>query len=150
MSGGEPQEHIQWREALLWLAKARADIRGARTLLADNQPELAAFLVQQALEKTLKGLLVAAAQDVRRTHDIEALATLARIHWPDLLPSSFPLAAVGQWYVTTRYPGLDTALPASAEVTEALEAVAAFTAAAQRLSPLDAAERDGSAEHTNR
>ncbi len=66
--------------------------RRARTLLSGDQIDLAAFLVQQALEKALKALLVAAAQDVRRTHDIDALATLARAHWPQLLASPFPLA----------------------------------------------------------
>ena len=135
MSAGDPQSVLQWREALLWLAKADADIFGARTLLAGGQPDLAAFHVQQALEKALKALLVAAAQDVRRTHDIDALATSARVHWPDVLASPFPLAAIGQWYVTTRYPGLDTALPAAAEVAEALEAVASLIITIMRLSP---------------
>ena len=111
MSANDQQALIQWREASLWLAKAEADILGARTLLAGGQAELAAFHVQQALEKTLKALLVAAAQDVRRIHDIDALASLAPAHWPDLLPSPFPLAAVSQWYVTTRYPGLDAPPP---------------------------------------
>ena len=78
MSADERQALVQWREALLWLAKAEADIIGARTLLAGGQAELAVFHVQQDLEKTLKALLVAAAQDVRRSHDIDALATLAR------------------------------------------------------------------------
>src|SRR5215472_7967673 len=104
MNAADPQVIVQWREALLWLAKADGDISGARTLLASGQPDLAAFHVQQALEKALKALLVAAAQDVRRTHDIEQLATLARGHWPDMVPAPFPLAAVSQWYVTTRYP----------------------------------------------
>lgn len=128
MSADDPQDLVQWREALLWLAKADADVSGARTLLAAGQSDLAAFLVQQAVEKALKALLVAAAQDVRRTHDIDLLSTQARSHWPDLLPEPFPLAAVGQWYVTTRYPGLDTSPPATAEVAEALEAVAALIA----------------------
>src|SRR5215467_9544638 len=111
MSAGDRQALIQWREALLWVAKAEADIAGARTLLSSEQHELAAFLIQQALEKALKALLVAAAQDVRRTHDIEALATLARAHWPQLLPSPFRLAVVTQWYVSTRYPGFDEPSP---------------------------------------
>src|SRR5271166_1866654 len=89
MSANDHQALVHWREALLWLAKAEADIIGARTLLAGGQAELAAFHVQKALEKTLKALLVAAAQDVRRTHDIDALATLARTHWPDLFAFTF-------------------------------------------------------------
>jgi HEPN domain-containing protein len=146
MSADDPQALVQWREALLWLARAEADIFGARTLLAGGQAELAAFHVQQALEKTLKALLVAAAQDLRRIHDIDALATLARPHWPDLLPSPFPLAAVSQWYVTTRYPGLDAPPPAIAEVAEALEAVATLIAAVARLSPPGAAAKCGQDE----
>jgi HEPN domain-containing protein len=51
MSADDRQALIQWREALLWVAKAEADIAGARTLLSSDQSELAAFLVQQALEK---------------------------------------------------------------------------------------------------
>jgi HEPN domain-containing protein len=87
MSADDHQALVQWREALLRLAKAEPDIIGARTLLAGGQAELAACHVQWALEKTLKALLIAAAQDLRRTHDIDSLATLARTHWPDLLPS---------------------------------------------------------------
>src|SRR6266481_4981854 len=97
-----------------------------QAVIAGGQPDLGAFHVQQALEKALKALLVAAAQDVRRSHDIDMLATLARGHWPDLLPAPFALAAVSQWYVTTRYPDPDAVLPTAAEVGEALEAVASL------------------------
>jgi HEPN domain-containing protein len=135
MSADDPQAIIQWREALLWLAKADADIVGARTLLAGAQLDLAAFHVQQALEKALKALLVAAAQDVRRSHDIDMLATLARAYWPDLLPSPFALAAISQWYVTTRYPDPDAVSPTIVEVDEALEAVASLIAAIVDLAP---------------
>lgn len=141
MSAADPQAVVQWREALLWLAKADADIFGARTLLVGGQPDLAAFHVQQALEKAPKALLVAAAQDVRRSHDIDLLATLARSHWPDLLPSPFALAAIGQWYVMTRYPDPDAVSPTIAEVGEPLEAVAALIAGIVALAP-PAARRD--------
>jgi HEPN domain-containing protein len=139
MNAADGQALVQWREAMLWVGKAAADIAGARTLLSGDQPELAAFLVQQALEKALKALLVAAAQDVRRTHDIDALATLARMHWPQLLPSPFPLAVVSQWYVSTRYPGFDEPAPTAAEVTEALAAVPGFLSDVVRHSPPDTA-----------
>ncbi len=142
MSAAKRQDIVQWREALLWLAKADADVLGAGTPLAPGQTDLAAFHVQQALEKALKALLVAAAQDVRRTHDIDVLVTRARAYWPDLLPSPFPLAAAGQWYVTTRYPGLDTASPTAAEVAEALEAVAALMARIAGRAPPEARRKD--------
>jgi hypothetical protein len=44
----------------------------------------------------------------------------------DVIASPFPLAAVSQWYVTTRYPDLDAVLPTTAEVGEALETVASL------------------------
>jgi HEPN domain-containing protein len=135
MSADDLQAVVQWREALLCLANANTDISGARTLLAGGQPDLAAFHVQQALEKALKALLVAAARDVRRTHDIDQLATLARGYWPDLVAAPFPLAAVSQWYVTTRYPDPDAVLPTIAEVGEALEAVASLISAIIAVSP---------------
>jgi HEPN domain-containing protein len=135
MSVNDPQAFVQWGEALSWLAKAAADTRGARMLLAGGEADLAAFLAQQALEKTLKALLVAAAQDVLRIHDIDRLATLARIHWPDLLPSPFPLAAVNHWYITTRYPGFDTPSPTTAEVSAALGQVDALIGAVLLRAP---------------
>ena len=49
MNADDPQAIVQWREALLWLAKGDGDISGARTLLASSQPVLAAFHVQQTL-----------------------------------------------------------------------------------------------------
>jgi HEPN domain-containing protein len=135
MSDRDTQSVVQWREALLWPAKADIDVAAARTLLAADQPEPAAFHVQQAVEKALKALLVAAAQDVRRTHDIDQLATIARAHWPAVLPASFALAAVSQWYVTTRYPGPDDVPAMPEEVREALDAVAALIAAIKGLAP---------------
>ena len=64
---------------------------------------------------------------MRRTHDIEQLATPARGHWPDIVAAAFLLAAVSQWYATTRYP--DPVLPTIAEVEEAMEAAASLISA---------------------
>jgi hypothetical protein len=88
---------------------------------------------------------------VRRSHDIDLLATLAREHWPDLLPAPFALAALSQWYVTTRYPGPDAVSPSAAEVGEALEAVASLIAAIIALSPPAArTDRDDGVAGTER
>ena len=95
MSDREAQEQLAWREALSWLEKANEDARAVRLLLSSGLISLAAFHVQQATEKTLKALLTAAAQDVRRTY-------LARAHWPDLVLDPFPLVAVNEWYIKIR------------------------------------------------
>lgn len=77
MSGTDPQDLIQWEEALLWISKADQDLRAARLLL-DAIPEQAAFHAEQALEKMLKALLVARRQDMKKTDDISALVALVR------------------------------------------------------------------------
>jgi hypothetical protein len=66
--------------------------------------------------------------DVRRTQDIDPLASQTRVHWRDFLPEPFPLAAVSHWYMTTRYPGLDAPPPGRAEIVDALEAVTTLIA----------------------
>jgi HEPN domain-containing protein len=121
MSGDNREQREQSNDALLWLAKAVEDVDGARILLSGGLEALAAFHVPQATEMALKALLVAAAQDVRRVHDIATLADLARVHWPDVVPSPFPLIAANQWYITTRYPDIEEESPASSEIEQALE-----------------------------
>lgn len=123
MSGDDRQASVQWAEALLWLAKADEDLAAGQILLTNRLYDPAAFHVQQALEKVLKALLIAAFVDVSRTHDIDALAARVRQHWPDVLPSPFSLAAVSQWYITSRYPEIDQAAPTSSEISQALASV---------------------------
>src|SRR5437868_5368489 len=104
MSAPDPQDLIQWEEAARWLAKPREDLAAARLCLREDLLGTAAFHVQQAVEKTTKALLVAARQDVLKTHDIETLASLAARHWPRLVPSQHPLAYLTRWYLASRYP----------------------------------------------
>ena len=133
MSGGNREQREQSNDARLWLTKAVEDVNGARMLLSGGLEALAAFHVQQATEKALKALLVAAAQDVRRVHDIATLADLARVHWPDVVPSPFPLIAANQWYITTRYPDIDEESPASIEIEEALQVLESLMTAITTL-----------------
>ena len=137
MSEGEPAELIQWREALRWLAFAAEDLRVAKRLTADDESVLGAtaFHLQQATEKILKALLVAAAENFRRTHDIDELASLAHHHWPDLISMPFPLAGAATWYVTTRYPGVDDIPPDAKEVATALNDVEGLLTAVMRIVP---------------
>lgn len=68
MNAADPQAIAQWREALLWLAKADGDISGARTLLASGQSDLAAFHVQQALSSP-NSTIVALGQHEKATSE---------------------------------------------------------------------------------
>ena len=48
------------------------------------------------------------------------LSDLARLHWPELIPTPFPLLATNQWYMVTRYPDIEEEPPAASDVEEAL------------------------------
>ena len=135
MSGNDAQGLLQWGEALLWLDKAAEDIAIAHVALREDLTNPAAFHVQQAVEKILKGLLLAAAQDLRKTHDIEQLAELTHRHWPDLVPVPFPLISVTQWYVAGRYPGIDEPVPSAPEISEMLQKVIALLAGSKSRAP---------------
>jgi len=121
----DAQDLIQWQEARRWLTKADEDLAAAQRLLPEvvNQ---AAFHVQQALEKTLKALMVAKRQQIRKTHDISLLMSLVRPLWPSLIPQRFPIAELTEWYVASRYPGLDEVALTVSDVTAALALVADF------------------------
>ena len=80
MNGPDDQDIIQWQDALRWLERAAEDIRVAKVLLREDIATQAAFHLQQSVEKVLKALLVAARQDVRKTHDLAALAALVHDH----------------------------------------------------------------------
>lgn len=143
MSEADPQDIIQWQDALRWLDRAADDIRAVHSLLRDGIAMQAAFHLQQAIEKTLKALLVAARQDVRKTHDLDTLAESNRAHWPALVPSPFALRHVSRWYIISRYPGDDAVGPTAAEVQAALpEVEALFSAVIDRAPAALTAEAD--------
>lgn len=138
MSGDEPAQLTQWREALRWLAFAAKDLRVARlTTTEASLLDATAFHIQQAIEKILKALLVAAATDVRRVHDINELARLAHRHWPDLIPEEFSLAHATSWYIVSRYPGIDDISLNAEEIAATLEQVEALIVRVTQLVPTE-------------
>ena len=97
--------------------------------------EQAAFNVQQALEKTLKALMIAKRQEIRKTHDISLLVSLVRPLWPDIIPQPFPMIELSEWYLASRYPGLDEAAVTISEVAAALAFVADFITSVRGYGP---------------
>jgi HEPN domain-containing protein len=60
-----------------WLAKAASDLATADLILESTGPyDTACFHAQQAIEKTLKGLLAFHELPIPRTHDLEELQRL--------------------------------------------------------------------------
>lgn len=137
MSGAEPVK-AQWAEAALWLAKADDDIRVASMTLAADPPMLdpAAFHCQQAVEKIIKALLVAAAVAAPRTHDIEMLAGKAAPFYPALEQQMLSFAHLTEWLTASRYPDLGGGLGEEiGDVADMLVAVKAFRQEVAGLGP---------------
>ena len=77
-----------------WLALAEKDLLRVTRSLRDKDPELAAFYLQQAVEKFLKAYLLSKGWKLRRIHDLEALSPLTKTD-PFSLTKTNPAAAAG-------------------------------------------------------
>jgi HEPN domain-containing protein len=131
----------QWQVALRWLARAEQDLEVAQTLLAlgDRQLDNAAFHLQQAAEKVLKGMLAAGARPFRKAHGLGELATwVAELH-PDLAPELTDLDPYTTWAAAGRYPDARTSVPITRATVETL--LARCTTLLARARALDPARR---------
>lgn len=94
----------------------------------------ATFHAQQAAEKTVKGLLVAAARHVPKTHDLEHLSDQCVEHWPDLRAALDLCRPLTQWGTEFRYPRPDEIaepVPPVDEIRRIVEGLERFLAAAR-------------------
>ena len=132
MSGTERAAVID--EARRWWAIAAEDLRVARMCLAMAPLSLgnAAYHCQQAAEKTMKGLLVAA---FRKVHDLDELADATCPLYPALAADLELCRPFSSWATEYRYPPEDEAPPPSEQ------AIADAIATVQRL--LEAAKTIG-------
>lgn len=138
MSGKEPDQHaIQWEEARRWFARADDDLGAARLLLDAKPPifRLAAFHCQQAAEKLLKGLLIAARLTAPKSHDVATLAPGVSAAFPAVAEVVRALRPLGSWYVAARYPDADEAAPGRTEVEVALQTAHALRRSVRELDP---------------
>jgi HEPN domain-containing protein len=107
MIATEPTPEERWQEASRWFGIAEQDLRVADLCLTARPPEIgpAAYHCQQAAEKMLKGLLVAAGHMFRKVHDLDELADQVSQSYPSLpLDTLRPLT---QWGTAFRYPWFD-------------------------------------------
>jgi len=97
--------------------KATEDRRSAELILSADPPLLdpAAYHCQQAGEKLLKGLLVAAGQSTPKSHDLWQFTRLVSQAVPSLEIDLDTLADLTPWATVTRYPDLDTELGITAQ-----------------------------------
>lgn len=87
-----------------WFAKARKDWQRVRKRLAEGDSEDAAFHLQQALEKYLKGYLLSKGWRLKRIHDLEFLLDEALAFNAELERFRDLCQEVTGYYVQKRYP----------------------------------------------
>lgn len=93
------------KEAKMWFKRAQKDIEDAELLLRNsNSMENAAFLIQQAVEKYLKGFLIYHGWELEKIHDLVKLVSyVIKIDnaFEEFVPS---LRKITTFYTETRYP----------------------------------------------
>ncbi len=102
-----------------WLKKASEDFRRVKARLREGDIEDAAFHLQQALEKFLKGFLLDQGWPLKKIHDLEALLDDA-VTFDRTLERFRPLLQqVSGYYLIERYPGFEQAEAAEEDVAQA-------------------------------
>src|SRR6516165_1638842 len=109
-------------DAAEWLLHAESDLTYAR--LGQTQPAVlrnqVAFHAEQAAEKALKAVLVHAAVEFPRTHDLQRLLTLLRDSGISVQPEVEQAGVLTRFAVEARYPG-DIEPIAPEELRQAIE-----------------------------
>ena len=105
-----------------WLALGEKDLLRVTRSLRDKDPELAAFCLQQAVEKFLKAYLLSKGWKLRRIHDLEALLDDAVAYDPSLDQFRNSCQKITNYYVVERYPLVVEAEFTTDEVRTSLEA----------------------------
>ncbi len=101
-----------------WYRIAAKDLVRAGKRLAEGDIDDAAFRLQQAIEKYLKGYLLSRGWKLRRIHDIEALLSDAIKHEAKLERYRKVCQRLAGYYVIERYPTFEEG-PSLSEVRAA-------------------------------
>ncbi|HZA67030.1 MAG TPA: HEPN domain-containing protein [Geminicoccaceae bacterium] len=143
MSGADPRK--QTREAEQWFDAAAEDLRLVQAALGLEPPSYAGgtFHSQQAAEKIVKGLLVARARRLTRTHDLARLTDQCLKDWPDLRRELELCRPLSQWHIQFRYPRPDQIAespPSIAEIAGIAAELESFLSAARAAAGRPSAE----------
>ena len=116
-------------DAQKWLDFAREDLQMANLAMRDSLFNQVCFHAQQAAEKTLKSLVIAAGILSPKTHKLGDLLGLLPAALPDDLHQK--LLLLDRYYIPTRYPdavpgNLATEMPDHADAEEALSSAMAL------------------------
>ncbi len=101
-----------------WFRIAEKDLGRVARRLAEGDVDDAAFRLQQAIEKYLKGFLLAKGWRLQRIHDVEALLSES-VRFDPLLERYRALCQqVAGYYVVERYPMFEEG-PSTSDVRQA-------------------------------
>lgn len=112
--------------ATIWLRYIEDDLKVAATV-ADELPAIAAFHVQQAVEKSFKAVIVMEGRDPPRIHDLKRLFALIeqKLGW---VADEVWLSQVSSWVATSRYPtDIAQPMPMLEDVRSALASAKALS-----------------------
>ena len=87
-----------------WLRIAEKDLQRVAFGLAGNDPDLAGFYLQQAVEKFLKAFLLSRGWRLRRIHDLVVLLDDAAQHGAEVGSFRAACRAITKFYFVERYP----------------------------------------------
>jgi HEPN domain-containing protein len=105
-----------------WVDIAEKDWERAHRLW-NKDPELAGFCLQQAVEKFLKGFLLAHEWELRRIHGLDALLDDAVSYDPDLESYRSICQRISAFYLIERYPTARDAQITRQDVRNAIDRV---------------------------
>lgn len=128
---------LRWGRVERWIEYAEVDVRIAAACMNMNPPTRggAAYHCQQAAEKLLKGFLVQAGIDFRRTHDLSELGDLVLSQFPFVEGMVRAIEDCTVWGVAYRYPG-DNVPDPEPETDTLVKALAVIGALRQELGNL--------------
>lgn len=113
------------KQAMEWIHRAASDLQYAQAGEEETgQHHITCFLCQQAVEKILKGLLVAVGATPERTHSLGRLATLVSTTFADIKRHVVEIRRLDKYYITARYPDDLTTEFTKADAREALHIAA--------------------------
>jgi HEPN domain-containing protein len=106
-----------------WFKKAEEDLKAAEILLKEESLGIAGFLLQQAVEKYLKGYLLSRGWELKRIHDLVDLLNEVVTYDKSFDIYRSTCQQITEYYTEERYPFLDTSELTREEIETALNEV---------------------------
>ena len=104
-----------------WFRIGDRELKRAHNLLHLGDLEGAGVNIQQAIEKYLKGYLLARGWELRRIHDLETLLNEAIVYDSSFEEFRAACQKISQYYVEERYPFTIHSELNESEITESLK-----------------------------